>query len=330
MTTIADILQGRSVYGRAGGNIANILANSRANGLKQLDPRLGNAGFMHRNNSMDENPTVAFEQYANQDKWDGAGDRTIGGKRMLQIGDHFLDGRNVNADDLLKIVKDPSKVIWDEEAGLVTDEENLLYKGAELDLVDKLIIGGIMAGSGAVMGNAFGLIGSGVGEGAAATGAFDTAGWAGTGINGATGVAEGALGASGAAAGVGEGMVDMAGLDFGMPMDLIQMNVPPELLPNMGLNLTGPAADLMASGGWWDTVRNLGGSLLNNLPSAARGFLGAQGNQQQRTAGLSAPSVGGGGGGGALRGSEANMVRNPYIAPGAGVASLGDYLRGVR
>lgn len=204
---INQLLNGRNAYGRVGGNIANIIGQTSANGNRFLDPRLASAGYTFRDTSMDENPSASggVTQYTGQDKWDAAGTRTIDGKRYHQIGDFFQNGRNVNEDDIRKLVRDPSKIIYDDEAGLLIDDENLLYRGAQSDLLDKLIMSGIAAGSGAVLGNAFGLIGTGGGGTAAGTGAFDTAGWAGSGINGATGVSSGAGSAAGLGAAAGGG-----------------------------------------------------------------------------------------------------------------------------
>ncbi len=209
---INQLTKGRNVYGRVGGNIANMIGQRSGQGSSFLDPRLAMAGYSVNMNSMDENPSPSGQlfQFNNQDKWNNTGTRIIDGKQYHQIGDFFGDGRNQNEDDIRKIVKDPSKIIYDDEAGLLIDDENLLYRGAQDDLMDMLIKGGILAGSGAVLGNAFGLIGAGAGgagagaEAAGATGAFDTAGWAGTGINGSTGVSAGG-GFGGVAAGAGGG-----------------------------------------------------------------------------------------------------------------------------
>lgn len=174
MSYITNLLAGRNAYGRVGGNVANILAQHTSNGFRQNDPRLSNAGFMLRDNSMDENPGShgGYTQYMGQDKWNSTGSRTLNGKIFHQIGDMFTDGRNVNDDDLKKLVKDPSKVIYDDEAGLITDDDNLLYRGAEDDTLDKLIKAGIMAGIGAGGLEALGVInGTGVAAGTTGTSA---------------------------------------------------------------------------------------------------------------------------------------------------------------
>ncbi len=155
---IEELLQGRNPYGRAGGNLANLMAAASAAGSRQLDPRLGQMGFMFRDNGMDENPTPQYTQYSGQNDWNGLGERTLNGQRYLQIGDFFQDGRNRNADDIARLVRDPSQIQYDEMGGLITPYENFTGLTPD-DFMTNLVRTGIgaaaVAGTGAGIGNAF-------------------------------------------------------------------------------------------------------------------------------------------------------------------------------
>lgn len=155
---IAALLQGRNPYGRAGGNLANIIAQSQASNARNIDPRLGAMGFGVRDNGMDENPTLQFQQFNNQNDWNTGGERTINGQRYLQLGDFFQNGRNVNPDDIQRLVKDPSQIQYDDLGGLVTPYDNFIGLTPD-DFGTQLVRGGIAAaglgGTAAGIGNAF-------------------------------------------------------------------------------------------------------------------------------------------------------------------------------
>lgn len=237
---IGGILNGKNPFGRSGGNIQNILADNAQAQYRGYDPRLIQAGFSVRPDTMAENANTFITNWTNPNWQDGL--RTIDGVKHIQLGDFVrqLDGGGIgiNDDDLRKYVRDPSKVIYDEEAGLITPQDNWTYEPAD-DFVTQFMHAAIpaiaVASTGIGLNNAFfggpdlgSLLGTGGGSGSGFTGFGESggipsgAGSTGSGLAGGGGGGTGGLFGN-AASGVrgGGSFLSQLGASLGISPDVM-------------------------------------------------------------------------------------------------------------
>lgn len=300
MATIDELLGGRGLYGQAGMNVENVL------GSYFSDPRASQLGRFGLFQNQQSEGAGSWE--SNSQDWSQRGRLQRNGQEMIQLGDFFERGRNRNQDDILRLVRDPNQIQYDEQGGLITNPENFIYKPDDsLDRIMAVVVPAMLGGA-AFSGGALGGEAMGYGGNAQAY----------PGIEGGLSVQQGpqfnqlgALGeanptfqsfgsGSGGLFGGGSGSSGGLGLDpyeIDMAAGSVSNNSPGllERAGNFGReSLNNPGGLLNRTGSWamnnpLDAIR--AGSGLANLIGGIRGPGGSSGGSGNKGGGSSAMNI---------------------------------------